>query len=77
LNSPHVSDKAKENLKEQYNNLDPLSLLKNLEKLQNNFWKHAWKSDKVNSIAAVDPRLYNIDLPANEISDNEDSKSGC
>lgn len=69
LHSPHVSDKAKEKLKEQYNNLDPLCLLRNLEKLQNNFWKHAWKSDNVNSLAAVNPRLYNIALPTNDISD--------
>ena len=44
LISENVSEEIKENLRKEYNNLDPVSLLKDLEKSQINFWKHAWKS---------------------------------
>ena len=40
----------KEKLKQQYSLLDPLELRQRLEKLQDNFWQHAWKAiDGVNS----------------------------
>ena len=43
LFSPNLSEEVKTNLKNQYEKLDPIALLKNLERLQNNFWQHAWK----------------------------------
>ena len=43
LCSSHVSEEIKAKLKTQYNDLDPIGLLNSLEKLQDNFWKHAWK----------------------------------
>ena len=55
LSSPHISEEIKAKLKTQYNELDPVALLRNLEKLQDNFWQHAWKqstkdfADKVHS----------------------------
>ncbi len=33
----------KKKLETQYNSLDPVDLLNNLVKLQDNFWRHAWK----------------------------------
>lgn len=42
LISEHVSEEIKEKLKKQYQNLDPIELLRDLEKKQDNFWRHAW-----------------------------------
>jgi len=46
ITSPHVTQEAKDRLTNQYNSLDPVDLLKRLQKLQNEFWEHAW-GDKV------------------------------
>jgi hypothetical protein len=43
LASTHISDEAKARLKNQYEQLDPVLLLKELERLQDNFWQYAWK----------------------------------
>jgi hypothetical protein len=45
LLSPHLTDNEKLNLRNQYDKLDPLDLLKKLEKLQETFWQHAWKQN--------------------------------
>jgi len=42
--SAHLTDIEKERLNKQYDTLDPLDLLNKLVKLQDSFWKHAWKS---------------------------------
>lgn len=44
LSCSNISEEAKDKLRQQYEGLDPVGLLKDLEKLQDNFWKHAWKS---------------------------------
>lgn len=54
LASAHISEDVKKNLKEQYINLDPLELLKNLEKLQSSFWKYAWKDKSIVNNCVVD-----------------------
>lgn len=41
--SQHLTQIEKEKLETQYNSLDPVDLLNNLVKLQDNFWRHAWK----------------------------------
>ena len=41
--SPHLTEIEKENLEKQYHKLDPIDLQNRLVKLQDNFWKHAWK----------------------------------
>jgi len=61
LLSAHISEKAKKNLIEQYNTLDPLELLKKLEKLQDNFWKHAWKANVRNSLVMSDKKSAKMD----------------
>jgi len=43
LISTQVSEEIKKKLQEQYEVLDPLHLLKELERLQNQFWSYAWK----------------------------------
>lgn len=53
LTSTHISDQAKVNLKNQYEQLDPVDLLKDLQKLQDNFWKYAWKEQAPTVITAV------------------------
>jgi len=50
LCSSHLSQEEKDSLKRQYKILDPIALLKELEKLQNNFWKHAWQSPVMTSV---------------------------
>ena len=44
MHSSHVSKETKEKLKTQYEELDPVALLQDLKKLQNNFWTYAWKA---------------------------------
>ena len=41
--SQHLTSIEKEKLATQYDKLDPVDLLNNLVKLQDNFWRHAWK----------------------------------
>jgi hypothetical protein len=43
LASTHISEETKTKLQIQYEQLDPVLLLKDLQNLQDNFWKHAWK----------------------------------
>ncbi len=61
LASTCISEDIKKRLKEEYDCLDPLGLLRDLEKLQDKFWKHAWKTDVTNSPALTDQRLDVID----------------
>jgi len=49
--SSHITLDEKNKLKQQYNQLDPVELLKKLVDLQNNFWKHAWKPTDDNALA--------------------------
>lgn len=53
LTSDHISFDAKVKLKTQYEELDPVLLLKDLQKLQDNFWKHAWKEPVQIAIATT------------------------
>jgi len=43
LNSPSVLEETKSALKQTYSKLDPVALLKDLEQLQDAFWKHSWR----------------------------------
>lgn len=75
VNSPNISEEIKEKLKKQYEELDPIELLKSLEKLQSNFWKHAWKSDQEriteisgeisNSVSLIDPKDADVYITNN------------
>lgn len=47
VSSSHISDKIKDELKRQYALLDPVELLKSLEKHQDAVWKSAWKTVEV------------------------------
>jgi hypothetical protein len=49
--SSHLTLDEKDKLKQQYDQLDPVELLKKLVDLQNNFWKHAWKPTDDNVLA--------------------------
>lgn len=51
----------KQNLRNQYDTLDPLDLLNKLEKLQDNFWQHAWK-------LSVEPKSVDSSLTSNRIN---------
>lgn len=45
LASPHVADLKKQELESMYMSLDPLVLLREVEVLQDRFWKHAWHAN--------------------------------
>jgi hypothetical protein len=51
LASSHICEEVKEKLRKHYSDLDPVELLNRLEKLQDDFWKHAWKdaNQKINT----------------------------
>jgi hypothetical protein len=57
----HVSEKIKQLLQKQYEVLDPLHLLKELERLQNQFWSHAWKDAHPSSQVLNNTNLSKID----------------
>ena len=65
LTSDHISCDAKVKLKTQYEELDPVLLLKDLQKLQDNFWKHAWKEPVQIAIATTEIST-NACTPINE-----------
>lgn len=46
LSSLNISKEIKKDLQKQYDNLDPLKLLAELTRLQNQFWQYAWKESK-------------------------------
>jgi len=71
LLSPNLSEEVKTNLKNQYEKLDPIALLKNLERLQNNFWQHAWKEQTEHPTTEVNIKTvpYINDVPP-EIATN-------
>ncbi len=48
MNSPHVLEVIKSNLKKEFESLDPVFLLEEVKKLQNIFWEHAWKKSENN-----------------------------
>ena len=52
LNSEHLSEAEKTKLGQEYNRLDPISLLKRLGKCQEIFWHYAWskQSSQIESI---------------------------
>lgn len=69
LASLHVSEEIKKKLHKQYENLDPLKLLTELERLQNQFWQHAWKDSKSSFLVpqnlgeVILPELNSCDVP--------------
>lgn len=63
LLSSHLTDNEKLNLRNQYDTLDPLDLLRTLEKLQDNFWQHAWKlNTETKSVASsiTNDKMYEL-----------------
>ena len=46
VDSDHITAIIKEKLRKQYEKLDPVMLLKDLEKLQDNFWQHAVQANQ-------------------------------
>lgn len=59
LDAPSVSKKAKSALRLMYSKLDPVSLLNELEQLQDAFWKHAWRQNSCSDVAESE----SLDLP--------------
>lgn len=53
LLSDHLTSETKEQLTLQYQNLDPVTLLKQLESLQNQLWEYSWNNKQV-SISPVE-----------------------
>ncbi len=60
MNSEHLSPEVKKNLSMQYQNLDPIALLRQLETLQDKLWQHSWSKKE-----AKEP-LSNNDLGGSE-----------
>jgi hypothetical protein len=58
LTSTSVPESVKTKLRIQYETLDPVLLLKNLQKLQNNFWKHAWKKQTQNITSNINASSF-------------------
>ena len=69
--SQHLTAIEKEKLATQYDKLDPVDLLNNLVKLQDNFWRHAWKPSGEDDIVecSVAENVINelIDLKISDI----------
>jgi hypothetical protein len=53
-----IDEKIKSKLKKQYRNLDLLSLLTDIQVLQQQLWKNASKADSFNSTESILPRFY-------------------
>jgi hypothetical protein len=69
LLSSQIGEEIKEKLKQQYRLLDPLELRKRLEKLQDNFWQHAWKDRDGIKSSFIEPQdeknqiVRGVDIP--------------
>lgn len=61
LISVHVSEGIKQKLQEQYKGLDPLHLLKEVERLQNQFWSYAWKDSYASHQVLKNINLLKLD----------------
>lgn len=72
LCSPQITAATKLALKKQYDTLDPVHLLKELKRLQDKFWEHAWKPKETsiamtvqaNSPMVKDNSLTNVTEPS-------------
>ena len=62
LSSPLVSDEVKSSLNRTYAKLDPVILLKELEDLQDELWKHAWRNSRATESALIQPLNMRITL---------------
>jgi hypothetical protein len=74
--SPHLTKTEKENLEKQYHKLDPIDLQNRLVKLQDNFWKHAWKagtedqtSDSTTTTRIIDNLMYSLVNDVKNVAD--------
>lgn len=66
-----VDEKIKDALNEQYERLDPVALLKRLEKLQSNLFEYAWSNNNIRETAKSQAILTNlIELPEPEKPSN-------
>jgi hypothetical protein len=71
LLSSQITPEVKVALKKQYHSLDPLHLLKELERLQDVFWRHAWKSEDkcaATTLPAQHDKDTDLTVMANSIS---------
>ncbi len=70
--STHLTTIEKENLKKQYHQLDPIDLQNRLVKLQDNFWRHAWKpgAEDLSVSSSTTTKFIDefIDLKINEVT---------
>jgi hypothetical protein len=76
LNS-NISEKIKNNLIIEYNSLDPVELLSQVQELQKEFMKHAWEKEK-NMQKAYEEKIQEIKNDCAKIKkaiDNKDTKS--
>ena len=83
--SPHFAEEIKIKLKKQYEELDPVKLLKDLEGLQNSFWKHAWKAEPdiksetereiKNILNSVEPKVADIHAVENNITEQAENNN--
>jgi hypothetical protein len=74
MSSSNIIEEIKIKLKKQFEELDPVELLKNLEELQNNFWKHAWQKDKAKSARERENKNI-LDLEDSPIINHENGAS--
>ena len=70
ISSEHITTLAKEKLKKQYETLDPVKLLKELENLQNNFWQYACNTNydviSIDDIDTAETQKKTDDLTCSE-----------
>lgn len=62
LDTPGVSKKTKSALRLTYSKLDPVTLLKELEQLQDAFWKHAWRQTVCNDVVQSESSHLRISI---------------
>jgi hypothetical protein len=65
LNSKAIGEDQKNRLRDSYQGLDPIALLKELERLQDQFWEHAHKSDATATslVATTESPGPTVDIP--------------
>jgi hypothetical protein len=71
LSSKKMSDELKESLRLQCQELDPVFLLQEMGRRQDQFWQHAWSNTAAALVASIPPPAVNCE-PAERIEARED-----
>lgn len=76
LSSEHISEAIKAKLKQEYERLDPINLLKQIRNYQEKFWQYAWSRQISQAKPAQTDTMNIVDQNIDEADANKEKQSG-